>query len=101
MSFRDSVCRVVASIPPGRVMSYSMVASLAGSRSAARAVGNLMARNLHPGTGPGKIPCHRVVRSDGSLGGYTSSRGPQEKKRLIKGEGIVLKKGRIRSEHFL
>lgn len=100
MSFRNSVHRVVASIPSGRVMSYSMVARLAGSPGAARVVGSLMARNSIPGTGPGRVPCHRVVRSDGSLGGFTSPDGPPAKRVLLKKEGVAFTGDKISNESF-
>ena len=74
--FQDKVREVVRSIPKGKVMTYSEVAKCAGSPKAARAVANIMAANYDP-----DIPCHRVIRSDGSLGGY--NRGGTEKKRAI------------------
>ncbi len=100
MSFSERVYRVVARIPGGRVMSYSGVASLAGSPGASRAVGTLMARNPRPGTGPGKIPCHRVVRSDGSLGGFSGPGGREAKRALLEGEGVAFRKGRIVRDFF-
>lgn len=116
MSFSGSVYRVVAGIPGGRVMSYSRVAALAGSPGAARAVGTLMARNFpsrpcrtgegrardpYPGVGSGKVSCHRVVRSDGSLGVFSGPGGREAKKALIEKEGVGFRKGRIGREFFL
>jgi methylated-DNA-[protein]-cysteine S-methyltransferase len=101
MNFQERVFRVVAGIPPGRVTSYSWVASLAGRPGAARAVGNIMARNPNPGTGPGRIPCHRVVRSDGSPGGYSGPGGLKAKKRLLLKEGVPFRRGRIERKCFL
>jgi O-6-methylguanine DNA methyltransferase len=101
MSFSESVYRVVGGIPRGRVMSYSRVASLAGSPGAARAVGTLMARNPRPGTGPGEIPCHRVVKSDGSLGGFSGPGGRGAKKGLLEREGVGFSRERVRMECFL
>jgi methylated-DNA-[protein]-cysteine S-methyltransferase len=83
MSFRERVYGIVAGIPAGRVMSYSGVAGKAGSPGAARAVGTLMARNPFPGSGPGKVPCHRVVKADGSLGGFSGKDGPEGKKAML------------------
>ncbi|MEM9336282.1 MAG: MGMT family protein [Patescibacteria group bacterium] len=83
-NFSDQVKQVVAKIPKGQVMTYSEVAKRAGSPKAARAVANLMAKNYDPA-----IPCHRVIRTDGSLGGY--NRGGVEKKRaILQAEGAVL-----------
>lgn len=75
-SFTSSVHRVVKAIPKGSVMTYKQVAEKAGNGKAARAVANLMAKNYDL-----TIPCHRVIRSDGGLGGY--NRGGEAKKRAI------------------
>jgi O-6-methylguanine DNA methyltransferase len=95
MNFSEKVYRIVSGIPPGRVMTYSGVASLAGSPRGSRAVGNLMARNPNPGTGPGKVPCHRVVRSDGTPGGFSGQGGPSRKRRLLESEGVRFENERI------
>jgi len=71
----------VAKIPKGKVLTYREVAARAGNPGAARVVGNLMKANFAP-----KIPCHRVIRSDGKPGDY--NRGGSEKKReLLESEG--------------
>ena len=75
-TFTEKVKIVVSSIPSGKVMTYKQVAQAAGNEKAARAVANLMAKNFDP-----LIPCHRVIRSDGTLGGY--NRGGIDKKRAI------------------
>ena len=83
-SFTESVREVVKSIPTGKTMTYAEVAKAAGNEKAARAVANIMAANYDP-----EIPCHRVIRSDGALGGY--NRGEEEaKRRLLASEGVVL-----------
>ncbi len=74
--FKDSVRAIVQKIPKGQVLTYKEVATRAGHPNAARAVANIMAKNFDP-----NIPCHRVIRSDGSLGGY--NRGGTEVKRSI------------------
>lgn len=81
-SFKDKVLAIVAKIPRGRVMTYKQVACLAGNSQAARAVGIILSRNYDP-----KIPCHRVVRSDGKIGGY--NRGAQNKISKLKAEGAL------------
>lgn len=82
--FRASVLEVVRAIPKGKTVTYKDVATLAGNPSAARAVANIMASNYDP-----TVPCHRVIKSDGSLGGY--NRGGLEKKRtLLLAEGAIL-----------
>ena len=75
-TFTEQVKIVVSSIPSGKVMTYKQVAHAAGNEKAARAVANLMSKNYDP-----LIPCHRVIRSDGTLGGY--NRGGIDKKRAI------------------
>jgi len=77
--FRQKVSRVVRNISPGRTLSYKSVAEKAGSPRAYRAVGNILSQNYDP-----KIPCHRVIRSNGSLGGY--NRGNRNKKNILKKE---------------
>ncbi|MEX0931098.1 MAG: MGMT family protein [Candidatus Paceibacterota bacterium] len=76
------VKEIVKKIPKGAVRSYKEVAFAAGNPAAHRAVANIMANNFDP-----LIPCHRVVRSDGTVGGY--NRGGVEKKRiLLQSEGV-------------
>ena len=75
--FSERVYAIVAKIPIGKVMTYKQVAAKAGSPHAARAVGNLMKNNYNP-----KIPCHRVVRSDGKIGDY--NRGGSERKMVAR-----------------
>lgn len=82
MTFRDSVFAVVRKIPKGQVMTYQQVAKLAGSPRAYRAVGNILTTNHDP-----EIPCHRVIRGDGNIGGYNG--GPARKRALLKAEGVV------------
>jgi methylated-DNA-[protein]-cysteine S-methyltransferase len=82
--FTKQVHVVVKNIKKGQVMTYKEVAAAAGNEKAARAVANLMAKNYDP-----TIPCHRVIRSDGTLGGY--NRGGVEAKRMIlQKEGAIL-----------
>jgi O-6-methylguanine DNA methyltransferase len=83
-TFAEQVYDIVRAIPAGSVCSYQEVALAAGRPRAARAVANLMARNYDP-----SIPCHRVIRSDGTLGGYNRG-GTPEKARLLQREGAVL-----------
>jgi len=75
-NFTAKVKLVVQAIPPGKTLSYQAVAVLAGNPHAARAVARIMANNYDP-----DIPCHRVIRSDGTLGGY--NRGGESVKRAI------------------
>jgi O-6-methylguanine DNA methyltransferase len=80
MSFAEKVRAVVKKIPTGKVLTYKQVATKAGSPAAYRAVGNILNKNYDKA-----IPCHRVIRSDGTTGGY--NRGGKLKKRILKSEG--------------
>ncbi|MFZ2187118.1 MAG: MGMT family protein [Candidatus Moraniibacteriota bacterium] len=80
-AFTDQVLSVVARIPRGKTLSYAQVARQAGSPGAARAVGSIMRKNVDPA-----IPCHRVIRSDGSLGQYNRG-GTAAKARILRAEG--------------
>lgn len=78
-SFTERVYAVVRTIMRGETMTYAEVAKRAGSPRAVRAVGNILNKNYDP-----TIPCHRVVRSDGTVGGY--NRGTRKKARLLRDE---------------
>ena len=84
--FQLKVWKYLKKIPRGSVKSYSQVAKDIGKPLAARAVANAIGKNPYAP----KIPCHRVIRSDGSLGGYSGKGGIKTKKLLLKREGITL-----------
>lgn len=84
--FSFAVLKEVSKIREGSVCSYSEIAARIGCAGAARAVGTVLRRNERPVT----IPCHRVVRKDGTPGGY--SRGIKEKLKLLKSEGMKIKR---------
>jgi methylated-DNA-[protein]-cysteine S-methyltransferase len=79
--FAQKVYALVRKIPKGSTMTYKEVAEKAGKPKAYRAVGNILNKNYDP-----TIPCHRVVRSDGTPGGY--NRGPVEKVRILRQEQV-------------
>jgi methylated-DNA-[protein]-cysteine S-methyltransferase len=81
-SFREKVLAVVSKIPKGKALTYKEVATRAGNPLASRAVGNILTTNYDP-----KIPCHRVVRSDGKTGGY--NRGEKLKVEKLRKEGYL------------
>lgn len=82
-------------IPRGRVMTYGGLAASVGVPGGARAAGNVMAGNPFPLV----IPCHRVIRSDGSLGGFGG--GAEMKKILLRLEGVAFdSQGRVLPEHL-
>lgn len=82
--FEKRVWRVLLTIPRGEVRTYAWVAREAGSPRATRAVGNALNKNPFAPA----VPCHRVIRKDGSLGGY--ARGTKMKRSLLKREGVIL-----------
>ncbi len=77
--FKEKIYRVVKKIPPGKTMTYKEVAETAGFPKAWRAVGNVLNKNRSS-----KIPCHRVIKSDGKVGGYYL--GTKKKTSLLKKE---------------
>lgn len=81
--FAEKVRAVVRKIPKGKTMTYGTVAKLAGSPGAARAVGTIMAGNYDA-----TVPCHRVIRSDGSIGDYNRG-GSKAKRALLIKEGAI------------
>ena len=76
---QKKVYRVVKKIPRGKVMTYAAIAKAVGRPRAYRAVGNALNKNIDPA-----IPCHRVIRSDGSVGGYR--KGTKKKIEMLKKE---------------
>ena len=84
--FQLKVWEFLKKIPKGTVKTYSEVAKAIGKPLAVRAVANAIAKNPYPI----QIPCHRVIRSDGSLGGYSGEGGVKKKKNLLKKEGIIV-----------
>lgn len=78
-TFSQKVLNVVSKIPKGKTLSYKEVAQKAGSPKAYRAVGNILNKNYNP-----KIPCHRVIKNNGEIGGYNC--GVEKKERILKKE---------------
>ena len=82
--FQIRVWNELKKIPKGETRTYKDIAELIGKPTAARAVANACGKNPYPIT----IPCHRVIRSDGGLGGYSGEGGVEKKKLLLKNEKI-------------
>lgn len=83
--FQKKIYNVVKKIPRGEVLTYKEVTKRAGYLKAWRAVGNVLNKNKNS-----KIPCHRVIRSDGRVGGYRD--GTKKKMTLLQREGVLIKK---------
>lgn len=87
---QKKVYEVVRKIPKGKILTYKIVAKLAGKPKAWRAVGNILNKNRDS-----KIPCHRVIRADGKVGGY--NQGTKKKIALLKSESIIIKKSKVQN----
>lgn len=81
--FKKKVLEIVKNIPKGKTLSYKEVAKKAGSPRASRAVGNIMKANYKE-----DVPCHRVIRSGGSIGEYNRG-GREQKLAKLKKEGAI------------
>lgn len=81
-SFAKKIYKIVAKIPKGKTLTYKQVAEAAGHPRAHRAVGNILNKNRDP-----KVPCHRVIRSDGKTGGYAW--GKSKKIKILKKERAI------------
>lgn len=88
MSFNEKVWAICARVPKGKVTTYAAIARKLGT-VAYRAVGNAMNKNPYAP----RVPCHRVVGSDGSLTGFAA--GLEKKKRLLQAEGVAFAKGKV------
>ncbi len=93
--FDSSVMKAAMKIPMGRVTTYMALADAAGRQKAARAAGNVMAKNPYAIV----IPCHRVIRSDLSLGGYFY--GTEIKRGLLEAEGVKFKGDKVEKEFII
>ncbi len=82
--FQIKVWKYLKTIPKGQTRTYLDVAKAINKPKAFRAVANAIGKNPYAPT----IPCHRVIRSDGSLGGYSGFGGIKKKKKLLNSEGI-------------
>jgi len=88
LSFQEKVYEIVKKIPKGKVLSYKLAAQKAGFPKAWRAVGNVLNKNRDP-----KVPCHRVIKTDGKIGGFRT--GQKRKIMLLKKEGMRIKKRKL------
>tara|TARA_B100000963_G_scaffold313097_1_gene290873 strand:+ start:778 stop:1056 length:279 start_codon:yes stop_codon:yes gene_type:complete len=80
--FQIKVWKEIVKIPYGETITYKELAVAIGEPNSSRAVANACGKNPYPPT----IPCHRVIRSDGELGGYSGKGGIKTKKKLLKEE---------------
>ena len=85
--FYAKVWKIVSGIPEGKLLTYGQVAKLAGKPRAARAVGRALGANPFAPI----VPCHRVIRKDGSMGGYSAKGGVRKKIMMLTKEGALKK----------
>ncbi|VVB56483.1 Methylated-DNA--protein-cysteine methyltransferase [uncultured archaeon] len=83
--FQQAVLAAVYSIPKGEVRTYQQVARIIGRPKAVRAVGTALSKNPYAPL----VPCHRVVKSDGTLGNYSGKGGKAGKKKMLQKEGAI------------
>ena len=85
--FDTAVWKACERIPKGEVRSYDWIARQIKRPKAARAVAQALARNpFSP-----RVPCHRVIRKDGGLGGFSAPGGVKRKRELLRQEGVVIR----------
>lgn len=90
--FTEKVLEVVRSIPRGSVLTYKQVAVQSGSPGAARVVGLIMKKNYRL-----DVPCHRVIKSNRTVGQYNRNGGVDSKIKILKSEGVIIKGERVLS----
>ena len=88
MNFNEQCYKLLSQVPKGKISTYKQIAKILNTK-AYRAVGNAMANNPNPII----VPCHRVIKSNGLIGGYAL--GIKKKISLLRNEGITIKKGKI------
>ena len=89
MNLDKKIYKKLLEVPKGKITTYGELAKAVGLKNGQRAVGKIMNKNPYPVI----IPCHRVVKSDGKIGGYAY--GQEIKSDMLTNEGIVIKNGKI------
>jgi len=95
-NFFELVYEVAVQVPEGRVTTYSAIAKYLGNPRGSRAVGWAMRQCPYPLT---KVPCHRVIKSDGRVGGFGGD-GTERKIVLLRKEGIHVRKGQVNLDRY-
>jgi len=94
-NFQQQVYRLTAKVPRGRVTTYAIIAKVLRNPRATRAVGNALNKNPYAP----QVPCHRVIRSTGEIGGFAS--GTKNKIKKLQQEGVVIKNNRLDLPQYL
>jgi O-6-methylguanine DNA methyltransferase len=95
--FAAKVYQLTSEVPRGKVTTYGAIASRMGKPGASRAVGGALRANPTPIV----VPCHRVVKQDGGLGGYGGPSGTGRKAELLRGEGVAVRGGKVDLAEYL
>ena len=94
----DEVYRLVSKIPEGKLSTYGSLARAVNLPKASRAIGAILRVNPHP---KDVVPCHRVVMSDGRIGGYGGKKRIPRKISLLRKEGVRVVDGRVDLQRYL
>ena len=89
MSIDKKIYKKLLEVPQGKITTYGDLAKAVGLKNGQRAIGNIMNKNPYPGI----VPCHRVIKSDGKLGGYAY--GEKSKTKMLNREGVKIQNGKI------
>jgi len=93
MSLEQQVYKKLTEVPQGKITTYGELAKAVGLKNGQRVIGQIMKKNPYPAI----IPCHRVVMSDGKVGGYAY--GGDVKTNMLRKEGIQIQNGKILDWH--
>ena len=94
MNLEQQVYKKLIEVPKGKITTYRELAKAVGLKNGQRVIGQIMKKNPYPGI----IPCHRVVKSDGMIGGYAY--GGDVKTNMLRKEGIQIQNGKILDWHI-
>ena len=89
MNLENKVYKQLCKVPKGKVTTYGELAKAVGLKNGQRVIGRIMNKNPYPGI----VPCHRVIKSDGKIGGYAY--GEKSKTKMLNREGIKIQNGKI------
>ena len=89
MKLEEKVYKKLLEVPKGKITTYGDIAKAIGLKNGQRIIGKIMNKNPYPVI----VPCHRVVKSDGKIGGYAW--GEKVKAKMLSNEGIKIKNGKI------
>jgi methylated-DNA-[protein]-cysteine S-methyltransferase len=89
LNLEQKVYKKLLEVPKGKITTYRELSKAVGIKNGQRFIGNVMNKNPYPAI----IPCHRVVKSDGSIGGYAY--GEKVKTKMLKQEGVKIKNGKV------